>query len=59
DWIHARIVVRRDSVAVYVNGMDKPSLTVKNLQPRSGGMIGLWTDLTTADFANLVIKQDQ
>ncbi|HVV56373.1 MAG TPA: hypothetical protein VHC47_13655 [Mucilaginibacter sp.] len=58
DWIHARIVVSRDSISVYVNGMDKPSLTVKNLQPRSNGMIGLWADATTADFANLVIIQN-
>ncbi|HVS94167.1 MAG TPA: hypothetical protein VHE59_19155 [Mucilaginibacter sp.] len=58
DWIHARIVVAKDSITVYVNGMNKPSLQVKNLQPRSDGMVGLWLDATTADFANLVIKQD-
>lgn len=58
DWIHARIVISRDSISVYVNGMDKPSLTVKNLQPRNNGMIGLWADGTTADFANLIITQD-
>jgi hypothetical protein len=59
DWIHARIVVRKDSIIVYVNGMEKPSLTVKNLQTRGDGMIGLWADATTADYANLVIKQNQ
>lgn len=58
DWIHARIVVRKDSIKVYVNGMDKPSLVTKNLQNRAGGQIGLWVDYTTADFADLIIKKD-
>jgi len=58
DWIHARIVISKDSIKVYVNGMDKPSLVTKNLQSRSNGQIGLWADLTTADFANLSIKKD-
>ncbi|HEX3384486.1 MAG TPA: hypothetical protein VHS53_04830 [Mucilaginibacter sp.] len=58
DWIHARIVVSKDSIKVYVNGMDKPSLVTKNLQSRAGGQIGLWVDYTTADFANLIVKKD-
>ncbi|HTD39263.1 MAG TPA: hypothetical protein VK671_01495 [Mucilaginibacter sp.] len=58
DWIHARIVFQKDSIKVYVNGMDKPSLTVKTLQNRSKGLFGLWTDTTVAEFANLVIKKD-
>jgi len=59
DWIHARIVVTKDSIKVYVNGMDKPSLSVRTLQGRSKGMFGLWTDGTVAEFANLTIKKDQ
>jgi len=59
DWIHARIVVTKDSIKVYVNGMDKPSLSVRTLQGRSKGMFGLWTDGTVAEFANLKIKKDQ
>jgi hypothetical protein len=58
DWIHARIVISTDSIKVYVNGMDKPSLVTKNLQSRASGQIGLWVDYTTADFANLTIKKD-
>ncbi|MBS1530559.1 MAG: hypothetical protein JSU01_09645 [Bacteroidetes bacterium] len=58
DWIHARIVISKDSIKVYVNGMDKPSLVTKNLQSRASGQIGLWADYTTADFANLKIKKD-
>ena len=58
DWIHARIVVTKDSIKVYVNGIDKPSLSVRTLQGRSKGMFGLWTDGTLAEFANLTIKKD-
>ncbi|MBS1523332.1 MAG: hypothetical protein JST50_20195 [Bacteroidetes bacterium] len=59
DWIHARIVVAKDSIKVYVNNMDKPSLSVRTLQGRSKGMFGLWTDGTAAEFANLTITNDK
>jgi hypothetical protein len=59
DWIHARIVIKKDSINVYVNGMDKPSLAVRTLQKRNNGMFCLWADATTADFANLVITNDK
>jgi hypothetical protein len=59
DWIHARIVIAKDSIKVYINGMDKPSLSVRTLQNRNKGMFALWTDGTAAEFANLVIKKDQ
>lgn len=59
DWIHARVVIGRDSIKVYVNGIEKPSLAVRTLQNRSKGMFGLWTDGTAAEFANLVIEKDQ
>jgi hypothetical protein len=59
DWIHARIVIGKDSIKVYVNGMDKPSLVARVLHNRDNGMIGLWLDYTTADFANLVITKDK
>jgi hypothetical protein len=57
DWIHARIVISKDNIKVYVNGMDKPSLSTRVLQHRSNGMLGLWVDYTTADFANLIITK--
>ena len=58
DWIHVRIVVSKDSIKVFINGMKQPSLVTKNLQSRSNGLVGLWVDLTTADFANLSIKKE-
>ena len=59
DWIHARILIKRDSIKVYVNGSDKPSLAVRTLQGRSKGLFGLWTDATVAEFANLVVSQNK
>ena len=59
DWIHARIVIKKDSIKVYINGMDKSSLTVRTLQNRSKGLFGLWTDATVAEFANLAITNDK
>ena len=59
DWIHARIVIAKDSIKVYVNGMDKPSLSVRPLQNRNKGMLGLWADGTVAEFANLVVTNDK
>lgn len=41
-WFHARIVVRKPKVSVYVNNATEPSLVVEELSDRKGGGIGLW-----------------
>ncbi|HLP17210.1 MAG TPA: hypothetical protein VK470_13185 [Bacteroidota bacterium] len=41
-WFHARIVVHRPDVRVYVNGAYDPSLRVKELSGRRGGSIGIF-----------------
>jgi hypothetical protein len=41
-WFHARIVVERPQVRVYVNEAKEPSLVVEELSDRKGGGIGLW-----------------
>jgi hypothetical protein len=55
-WFHARIVVKADEIVVYVDYSTSPSLKVKKLNNRQDGLIGLWADGLTGDFANLVIK---
>jgi hypothetical protein len=55
-WFHARIVVKGDVIIVYVDGAAQSSLTVKKLNNREDGLIGLWTSGLTGDFANLTIK---
>lgn len=56
-WFHTHIVVKVDEIIVYVNYSTKPSLTVKKLNNRQDGLIGLWTFGLPGDFANLVIKK--
>lgn len=55
-WFHARIVVKANEIVVYVDHSTSPSLTVKKLNNRQDGLIGLWADGLPGDFANLVIK---
>ena len=57
EWFHAAIVVTDDSVKVYVNHAATPSLQMKRLVDVKKGMIGLWDDELSGDFANLVIQQ--
>lgn len=41
-WFHARIVVEKRQVKVFVNGASEPSLAVDELSDRPGGSVGLW-----------------
>jgi hypothetical protein len=61
EWIHARIVITKDSLRVFVNHMEKPSLTVKRLGTYHGNQVGLlvFGNNTPGDFANLSIKKDR
>ncbi len=59
SWFHAKIVVDARSVEVFVNGDDKPSLTVKPLNDFSSGKIGFWVgNGSDGDFSNLIIKKN-
>lgn len=58
-WFHATIVIKDDSIKVYVNHSAQSSLEVKKLGTSKNGMIGLWDDELSGDFANLTIKQNQ
>ena|ERR1043165_3161158 len=59
DWFHATIVVKGSDINVYVNNSTTPSLTVKKLNDRSSGKIGLWVDGSKrpGEFANLTIRK--
>ncbi len=41
-WVHARIVIERPKISVFVNGAAEPSLVVDELSDRTGGSVGLW-----------------
>ena len=55
-FFHAKIVVEKPKVKVYVNDIKEPSLVVEELSDRKGGKIGLWMDFVSdGTFANLKI----
>jgi len=41
-WFHAKVVVKKRQIKVFVNGATEPSLVVSELSDRSGGSVGLW-----------------
>ena len=41
-WFHAKVVVKKRQIKVFVNGATEPSLVVNELSDRSGGSVGLW-----------------
>ena len=57
-WFHARVVVEKRRVQVFVNGATEPSLAVNELSERPGGSVGLWCN-GYGVIANLKIKPDK
>jgi hypothetical protein len=59
DWFHATIVVKGDSIKVYINHSKTASLEIKKLHDYTDGMIGLWSSKgsLSSDFANLTITE--
>ncbi len=41
-WFHAKVVIEKRQVKVFVNGATEPSLVVNELSNRTGGSVGLW-----------------
>ena len=57
QWFHARIVVARPKVSVFVNDQTEPSLVVEQLSKRGGGWIGFWVgNGSGGEFSNLKIS---
>lgn len=55
-WFHARIVVAKPKISVFVNDAKEPSLVVNELSDRKGGMVALWVgEGSGGTFANLKI----
>jgi hypothetical protein len=59
DWFHARIVVGKEKIEVYVNGAKLPSLVVAPpLVHTNGRMVGYWVgNGSDGDWKNLQISQ--
>jgi len=58
EWTHVKIVVSGDKADFYV-GDEEPILHVDNLlRDQAEGGVELWTNITTAQFANLKIERN-
>jgi len=60
SWFHVKILVRKNDIRVFVNGNEKPCLTVDKLNQRNTGGFGFWVgNGSDGDFANLKIISDK
>ena len=59
EWFHASIVVKDDSIKVYVNHSTSPSLQVKKLNTVTEGKIGLWDDSSAAILQTLLLNSEK
>jgi hypothetical protein len=56
DWLTLRVVVKGQTIQIFVGPVTTPTLEVRKLGQQDRGMIGLWTGTTSdGDFANLRI----
>lgn len=56
DWVPLRLVVKGQTVQIYVGKVTAPTLEVRKLGKLERGMVGLWTgNNSDGDFANLRI----
>lgn len=59
NWFHAKMVVRKNTLQVYVDDSPAPCLTVDLIGKREGGRIALYTaDRSGGSFTNLSIKRN-
>lgn len=57
NWFHAKIVVTKSNIMVYVNGAANPCISVDIINNRKTGRIALYTaDRSGGSFANLSIS---
>jgi hypothetical protein len=56
EWVPLKVVVRNQTVQVYVGAAASPTLEVRKLGAQDAGAVGLWTgNNSDGDFANLRI----
>lgn len=59
DWFKATIKIYEDKVAVYVNEMSDPVLSVDRLTTIKSNKIGIWTGFSSSGrFRNLVLQTE-
>jgi hypothetical protein len=57
EWLHARVIIENQTVKVFVNQNEEPSLVVKRLSNQNAGKVGFWVGhYSEGDFAGLKIS---
>src|SRR5262249_35107092 len=54
-WFHAKVVVQKPKVSVFVNSASEPSLIVNEITSRKGGSVGLFFNVS-GTIANLKVS---
>lgn len=58
SWFHVRVVIKGNTVSVFVNNKAEPCLTTEKLTTIKSGKVGFYVaDTSGGDFANLVINK--
>ena len=56
DWVPLRLVVKGQTIQIFVGAIKAPTLEVHELGTHQSGMVGLWAgNNSDGDFANLKI----
>jgi len=59
SFFHAKIIIKKHQITVFINNSIEPSLVVNELSGRTGGWIGLWVgNYSDGSFANLKITKE-
>jgi hypothetical protein len=59
EWFHAKIIVTNERIEVFVNNVDKPSLTIKPISYQTTGKIGFWVgNNSEGELSNLAIQNN-
>ena len=57
EWLHARVIIKNQTVQVFVNQNQEPSLVVKQLSSQKKGKVGFWVGHDSeGDFTGLKIS---
>lgn len=58
SWVRMRIVIKDDTITVYINGSSQPSLVVQKVTSLNSGAVGFYVaDTSGGDFANITISK--
>lgn len=58
SFFHAKVIIEKPKISVFVNNNENPCLVVKELSDRTGGWVGLWVGYySEGSFKNLKITK--